>query len=139
MGEFITLSIQAHIVSVVLLIGLLVTNLYFLSQKRTFFGLSKRLELVAPQYFLVLFTIFFTGIIVMAVEQFHFGANVWEMIVLWFVLVAIGMKGHKRYKRLDKSKEAHVEQENFKRFAFKKELVNLMLIVLLLALIYGIH
>ena len=137
MNEFITLSIQLHIVCVVLLVGIILMNVYWLRQKRTFFTLSKRLELLAPQYFIVLSAIFFTGIIVMAVGQFSFSWAVLEMIVVWIMLVAIGMKGHKLYKRLDKKNEQ--AQELYKQFAMNKELFALVLIAFLLVLIYGVH
>ena len=130
MNEFITLSIQLHIVCVVLLVGIILMNVYWLRQKRTFFTLSKRLELLAPQYFIVLSAIFFTGIIVMAVGQFSFSWAVLEMIVVWVMLVAIGMKGHKKNEQA---------QELYKQFAMNKELFALVLIAFLFVLIYGVH
>lgn len=75
--------------------------------KANFFTLSKRLELLAPQYFIVLSAIFLQEYIVMAVGQFSFSWAVLEMIAVWIMLVAIGMKGHKLYKRLDKKTSKH--------------------------------
>jgi len=60
MQEMIHLSTQLHLVFVVLLIVLIGGNMYLLKKESSFGRLSKRLELLAPQYFIVLFTIFFT-------------------------------------------------------------------------------
>ena len=88
MEELINLSTQLHIIFVVLLLGLVGANIYLIKSKKTFFNLSKRLELLAPQYYIVLSAIFFTGLIVMAVRQFAFSFAVWEMIVAWIILIA---------------------------------------------------
>ena len=79
MDELINLSIQLHILFVLLLVGLILGNLYLLKSNKTFFNLSKRLELLAPQYYIALSAIFFTGLIVMAVQQFSFSARILEM------------------------------------------------------------
>ncbi len=137
MSELIALSVQVHLSCIALLVGLIIANLYLLSQKRTFFYLSKRLELLAPQYFIVLSAIFFTGLIVVAVRQFSLSATIWVMMGVWIILLFMGIKNYKVYKHLDKNNQ--LEQEKYKRFAFKKELLALMLIVLSSALIYGVR
>ena len=62
MEEMVSLSIRLHLIFVILLVLLLGINLYWLKSDRTFFNLSKRLELLAPQYYIVLSAIFFTYI-----------------------------------------------------------------------------
>jgi hypothetical protein len=101
MEELIRLSSQLHLVFVILLAVLIALNLYLLKSDKTFLKLSKRLELIAPQYYIVLSAIFFTGIIVMAVRQFAFSFTVWVMIAVWVAIIAFGIRGHKMYKRIE--------------------------------------
>ena len=136
MEEMVTLSIRLHLIFVVLLVLLLGINLYLLKSDKTFFNLSKRLELLAPQYYIVLAAIFFTGLIVMAVRQFSFSWIVWEMIVVWIVLIAFGIRGHKAYKKV---KRSELSSDEYKRVAVRKYSVDLALVVLTSLLFYGVH
>ncbi len=95
MEELIALSSDLHLLFIVLLVGLIGGNLYLLKSDRSFVSLSKRLELLAPQYYIVLAAIFFTGLIVMAVRQFAFSLSVWVMIGVWLYIVAFGIRNHK--------------------------------------------
>ena len=126
MEELINLSTQLHIIFVVLLLGLVGANIYLIKSKKTFFNLSKRLELLAPQYYIVLSAIFFTGLIVMAVRQF----------VAWIALSALGIRGHKIYKRVEKT---DASQTSYRTFAFKKYMIDLIIVVSVLVLTYGVH
>jgi len=136
MNELIELSAQLHLIFIVVLIGLIFINLYLLKSDKTFFNLSKRLELIAPQYYIVLSAIFFTGLIVMAVRQFSFSFVVWEMIIAWIVMVGLGIKNHKLYKkaRLDAG-----SQNAYKALAFRKYLLDLALVVITIVLFYTVH
>lgn len=136
MEELITLSAQLHLIFVGLLLGLIVANVYLLKSDKTFFKLSKRLELLAPQYYIVLSAIFFTGIIVMAVKHFAFSFAVWEMIVVWVFLVVFGIRGHKAYKKIEPTP---ISQNAYKAFALKKYAIDAVLIVVVLILFYGVH
>lgn len=136
MEEMVTLSIRLHLIFVVLLVLLLGINLYLLKSDKTFFNLSKRLELLAPQYYIVLSAIFFTGLIVMAVRQFSFSWIVWEMVVVWIVLIAFGIRAHKAYKKV---KRSELSSDTYKALAIRKYTVDLVLIVLTFILFYGVH
>ena len=80
--------------------------------------------------------IFFTGLIVMAVQQFAFSARIWEMIFTWIVLLGVAIRMYKRYKKIDKTE---VSQNEYKRFALKKYLFDLVLLSTLFVLLYGVH
>ena len=136
MEEMVTLSMQLHLIFVFLFVVLLGINLYLLKSDKTFFNLSKRLELLAPQYYIVLAAIFFTGLIVMAVRQFSFSWAVWEMIAVWIVLIAFGIRGHKAYKKVKRSELSSAE---YKAFALRKYSIDLALVALTLILFYGVH
>ena len=136
MNELISLSSQLHLVFIVVCFRLILSNIYLLRSDRTFFNLSKRLELLAPQYYIVLAAIFFTGIIVMAVRQFSFSLSVWLMIAVWIGMLVLGIKAHKRYKTLERSEAS---QDAYKRFALKKYSIDLILLVVTSLFFYGIH
>jgi len=136
MQELIQLSSQLHLFFIILLVVLIALNLYLLKSDKTFLKLSKRLELIAPQYYIVLSAIFFTGIIVMAVRQFTFSLSVWVMIVVWVGIVAFGIRGHKMYKRLERTEES---QSAYKRYAIKKYSLDLLALIATSALFYTVH
>lgn len=136
MEELIHLSSQLHLVFIILLVVLIALNLYLLKSDKTFLKLSKRLELIAPQYYIVLSAIFFTGIIVMAVRQFIFSWSVWLMIVVWVLIVAFGIRGHKMYKKIERTEES---QSAYKRYAIKKYSLDLLALIATSALFYTVH
>lgn len=136
MEELIRLSSQLHLVFIILLVILIALNLYLLKSDKTFLKLSKRLELIAPQYYIVLSAIFFTGIIVMAVRQFAFSFIVWVMIVVWVAIVAFGIRGHKMYKKIERT---DVSQSAYKRYAIKKYTLDFIALIATSALFYLVH
>lgn len=136
MEELVALSVQLHLIFIGLLLGLIVANMYLLKRDQTFFKLSRRLELLAPQYYIVLSAIFFTGIIVMAIKQFAFSFAVWEMIVVWVLLVGLGIRGHKVYKKVEPTETS---QNAYKKVALKKYTLDAVLIIVVFILAYGVH
>lgn len=136
MEELIQLSSQLHLVFIILLVVLIALNLYLLKSDKTFLKLSKRLELIAPQYYIVLSAIFFTGIIVMAVRQFTFSFSVWLMILVWLMIVAFGIRGHKMYKKIERTEES---QSAYKSYAIKKYSLDLLALIATSALFYMVH
>ena len=136
MEELIRLASQLHLVFIILLVVLIGLNLYLLKSDKTFLKLSKRLELIAPQYYIVLSAIFFTGIIVMAVRQFTFSFSVWLMIIVWVLIVAFGIRGHKMYKKIERTEES---QSAYKRYAIKKYGLDFLALIATSTLFYTVH
>ncbi|ARU47378.1 hypothetical protein Sdiek1_0195 [Sulfurospirillum diekertiae] len=136
MDELIRLSIQLHLLFIILLVVLIGLNIYLLKSDKTFLKLSKRLELIAPQYYIVLSAIFFTGIIVMAVQQFNFSFSVWIMILVWLLIVAFGIRGHKLYKKIERTEES---QSAYKHYAIKKYSIDLLAVIAISILFYMVH
>lgn len=136
MEELISLSSQLHLLFVVLLIGLIGGNLYLLKSDRSFVKLSKRLELLTPQYYIVLSAIFFTGLIVMAVRQFTFSLSVWVMIAVWIFIVAFGIRNYKIYK---KTRDAQIGQDEYKILTLRKYAIDLFLVICTSLLFYAVH
>jgi hypothetical protein len=136
MDELIRLSIQLHLVFIVLLGLLIGINLYLLNSDRTFVKLSKRLELLAPQYYIILSAIFFTGIIVMAVQQFHFSISIGLMLVVWGGMIAFGIKGRRMYKKIERTESS---QRAYKQFAIKKYALDLLALLATSIFFYTVH
>ncbi|AFL67506.1 hypothetical protein [Sulfurospirillum barnesii] len=136
MDELIRLSIQLHLVFIVLLGLLIGINLYLLNSDRTFVKLSKRLELLAPQYYIILSAIFFTGIIVMAVQQFHFSVSLGVMIIVWGGMIAFGIKGRRMYKKIERTESS---QKAYKQFASKKYALALLALLATSIFFYTVH
>jgi len=135
--EFITLSMQLHLLFVILLVVLIIINLYLLKSDSVFIKLSRKLELIAPQYYIVLSAIFFTGIIVMAVKKFAFSLSVWMMILVWLFILVKGIKKHKIYKKMEKRDEN--SQVDYKKLAIKKYTIDAILIIVTIIFTYGVH
>ncbi len=136
MEELIRLSSQLHLIFIGLLGVLIAFNLYLLNSDKTFLKLSKRLELIAPQYYIVLSAIFFTGIIIMAIRQFYFSLSVAVMIIVWIGIVALGIRGHKIYKKLERTEAS---QKAYKQYAIKKYTLDLLALCATSALFYTVH
>ena len=136
MEELIALSSDLHLLFIVLLVGLIGGNLYLLKSDRSFVKLSKRLELLAPQYYIVLAAIFFTGLIVMAVRQFTFSLLVWVMIGVWVYIGAFGIRNHKSYK---KERIAQMDLNRYKTLTIRKYLIDALLIVITSLLFYAVR
>lgn len=137
MEEFIALSVQLHLLFVISLVVLIIINLYLLKSDSVFIKLSKKLELIAPQYYIVLSAIFFTGIIVMAVKKFEFSLSVWIMILVWLFILVKGIKKHKIYKKMEKRDENL--QVDYKKLAIKKYTIDAILIIVTIIFTYGVH
>lgn len=137
MEEFIALSVQLHLLFVISLVVLIIINLYLLKSDSVFIKLSKKLELIAPQYYIVLSAIFFTGIIVMAVKKFEFSLSVWIMILVWLFILVKGIKKHKIYKKMEKRDEN--SQVDYKKLAIKKYTIDAILIIVTIIFTYGVH
>lgn len=136
MDELIQLSSQLHLLFIILLVVLIGLNIYLLKSDKTFLKLSKRLELIAPQYYIVLSAIFFTGIIVMAVQQFRFSFSIGMMLLVWLLIVAFGIRSHKLYKKIERTEES---QSAYKRYAIKKYSIDLLAVIVVSILFYTVH
>lgn len=136
MDELISLSSQLHLVFIVLLSLLMALNIYLLIRYKSFHMLSKRLELFAPQYYIVLAGIFFTGIIIMAVRQFSFSLSVWLMIFVWVAIIALSIVGHKIYKKTERTEAS---QNGYKQFLMKKYIIDFIAIAVTSGVYYLVH
>lgn len=137
MEELIRLSINLHVIFIALLIVLIVIMLYLLKSDKDFLRISKKLELITPQYYIVLTAIFFTGIIVWAVTKFAFSISILVMVVMWLSSIVFGIKNYKVYKKMQKINP--LEQNAYKQLARKKYAIELGLLLAVSILAYGLH
>lgn len=136
MNEMVSLSTHFHALFVVLFLALLGANIYHLKSKKTFYKLSKWLELLAPQYFVLLSAIFFTGLLVATASHFILSWSVWVMLGVWLFLLVYGIKAHKVYKKLEPTLEA---QKHYKAFAVKKYTLDSVVVLLTMFMVYGVR
>ncbi len=134
MQDFIVLSAQFHLFFIVSWVILILINIYLLRSDMPSSKLVPWLKLFAPQYYIVLSAIFFTGIIIMAVREFNASHVVWLMVIAWIGIIATSIKTHKRFKQID-SKEAFVA---YKAVAIKKYLIDALILTLTSLLYYGV-
>lgn len=134
MNEMVSLSAHFHAFFVVLFLALLGVNIYHLKSKKTFSKLSKWLELLAPQYFVLLGAIFFTGLLILAVRQFALTHSVWLMLIVWLFFIIHGIKAHKKYKKLERTE---IKEEAYKAFAIKKYTIDILLLIVTMLAVYG--
>jgi len=116
-----------HQLFVGLLFFLALLNIYFIKKEQVFVSLGRQIEFLAPQYYLLLAAILFTGLLVWTVEQFEFQIKIVLMIITWFVIFVTSIMKYRRYKKTSyRDLEA---QKEFKSFAFKKYLIDIALIL----------
>ena len=58
------------------------------------------------------------------------------MIVFWIAIVAFGIRGHKMYKKLERTEES---QSAYKRYAIKKYSLDLVALLATSAFFYMVH
>ena len=137
MEELISLSIDLHVIFILLLIVLIAMMLYLLRSEQDFLRISKKLELITPQYYIVLTAIFFTGLIVWAVTKFTFSLSILVMVAMWLYSIVFGIRNYKVYKKMQKINL--IEQDNYKQLARKKYAIELGLLLAVSILAYGLH
>lgn len=115
MEELMYWAVALHWVFVTAMILLAGVNLFFLYRHDAFVTFSKKVQFVAPQYYMTMAALFFTGLIALAVVNFSMSLEVILMIVAWFFIFVFSMKGYKLYKRTHKD---DIEQtQRYKKFA----------------------
>ncbi len=85
-------SIDLHIFIFWLTIILGLVLITFTFTVKNFTSFYNKHQLWFPQYNILIASIAFTGIIVMAMENFMFGVWVWLMIFIWLILLAMAIK-----------------------------------------------
>ncbi len=127
MEELVTTSIKYHqyFIGGMLLVALI--NLYFVFTSENF---SQKVKRVNPIYYGLFAAVAFTGIIVLGINQLHMTHGVYLMIAVWTFIFVMSMKLFKKYK--------YGSAEEYRAFAKKKYIIDIVLIVATMGLVYAI-
>jgi hypothetical protein len=136
MTEMVSMSIGVHTLAIVLMLLLLLWMLKLLRSVGEFQPFSLKYEVLSLYYRALLATLFFTGIVVMAVAQFHVSWVAYGMLAVVLYMVGTSIKESLLYKQTRLKDVA--SQEAFKTYAKRKYMVDLIMIVLLSVVAYAV-
>lgn len=126
MQELLSAAKWTHQLFVGGLFILALLNIYFIKKEQMFHELAKQIEFLAPQYYLLLAAILFTGLLVWTVEEFVIKIDVLTMLGVWMIIFITSIIKYQKYKRVRiKDMEG---QNSFKNFAKKKYILDIVLI-----------
>jgi len=125
--ELIITAIKYHQYFIGGMIIVALVNLYFVFTDKEF---SKKVKKVNPIYYALFASVAFTGVLVLGMNQMHFTHGVYLMLVVWTVIFVMSMKLFKKYK--------YGTPDEYKEFAKKKYIIDIVLIVATMGLVYAI-
>ncbi|MDA7847961.1 hypothetical protein N8972_00535 [Sulfurospirillum sp.] len=127
MEELVNTAIKYHqyFIAGMLLVALI--NLYFIFTCKEF---SKKVKKINPVYYALFASVAFTGILVLAANHMHMTHATYLMIVVWLVIFVMSMKLFKKYK--------YGNPNEYRSFAKKKYILDIVLIVATMGLVYAI-
>ena len=102
-------------------------NLYFIFTDDEF---SKKVKKVNPVYYALFASVGFTGILILGINSFHMNHSVYLMLVVFLVIFIMSMKLFKKYK--------YGSRDEYRSFAKKKYIIDIVLIVITMGLVYAI-
>ncbi len=135
MEEMVSMAIQLHIGFIILALSL-ASYIYFVSSKFEDIKYAQKYEKTYSWYLMSLSIIGFTGIVVMAVEQFAFHWGVIWMIIIFIIMIATSVKVHKLFKKSDRFDKNSIIA--FSQFAKKKYLLDIVLMLVTGVIFYAI-
>ena len=136
MQDMISTAIELHLGSIFLILVIIIWVLLILKSDRDFTPLSRKYEAVSLYYRAVLGVLFFTGLVVMAVVKFDVSWMVYVMILVILHMSATSVKENIVYKK------THLKdipsQEAFKKYAMKKYMIDIIMIVVVGVVSYAV-
>jgi hypothetical protein len=127
MEELVTTAVMYHQYFIGGMLIIALVNLYFIFTTKEF---SKKVKKVNPVYYALFASVAFTGIVVLGVNQMQINHAVYLMLVVWLVIFVMSMKLFKKYK--------YGSPDEYKAFAKKKYILDIVLIVATMGLVYAI-
>ena len=127
MEELIHTTIKYHQYFVGGMLIVALVNLYFIFTDEKF---SKKVKKVNPVYYAMFASVAFTGILVLGINQLHVTHAVYLMLLVWLVIFVMSMKLFKKYK--------YGTSSEYRAFAKKKYIIDIILIVATMGLVYAI-
>ena len=136
MQEMISMAIKLHLGSILLIVAVIVWVLMVLKSDKSFEVLSRKYEAVSLYHRALLATLFFTGLVVMAVAKFDVSMMAYVMLVVILHMIATSVKENIIYKK------THLQnlpsQALFKQYAQKKYTLDLIMIVVVSIVAYAV-
>ncbi len=127
MEDLIHMAIRYHQYFITGMLIVALINLYFIFTTKEF---SKKVKKVNPVYYGLLASVAFTGVLVLGINQLHVTHAVYLMLVVWIIIFVMSMKLFKKYK--------YGSVEEYRVFAKKKYIIDIVLIVATMGLVYAI-
>ncbi len=127
MEELVTTATKYHqyFISGMLVVALV--NLYFIFTSKKF---SKKIKRTNPIYYAIFASVAFTGILVLGVNHLVMTHATYLMVAVWLVIFVMSMKLFKKYK--------YGSPEEYRSFAKRKYIMDIVLIVGTMGLVYAI-
>lgn len=126
MDELVKLSIKLHVIFIYAMILLACINLALIALNKDFLTFTKKVRFFAPQYYMLLAAIFFTGLLVFAVTRFYLSLSVFLMIMSWLIIFVLSLKSHKVYKRTHPKDEEATKA--YKKLVLRKYTLDMVLL-----------
>ncbi len=136
MNELVSMSVQIHIFFVFLTLVFAIINLFVVKSCSEYVAMTKKFELFSPLYYLSLSVVVFTGSVVLAVFKFHANHAVYLMVFTSIVIIIGAFKTHKLFKKT-RIKDTN-SQEVFRKFAIKKYLLDIAVILITIVLAFAV-
>lgn len=127
MNEMITMSINLHLLIIVVAILLALYNIYASYKLENETTYINRMKYIQPQYLMIISAIVFTGVTVMSVSYFDLQISLVIMIgaVLWMFYTSI----KKHIIRKDTNTNDKESMQKFREFVKKKYTIDIALIL----------
>lgn len=136
MQDMVSMAIKLHLGSILLILTVIVWVVMLLKSDKSFDVLSRKYEAVSLYHRALLATLFFTGLVVMAVAKFDVSVMAYVMLVVMLHMIATSIKENSIYKK------THLKnlpsQEAFKQYALKKYILDLIMIVVVSIVAYAV-
>ena len=127
MEELVTTAIKYHQYFIAGMLVVALINLYFIFSNKEF---SKKVKRINPIYYALFASVAFTGVLILGIHQLQMTHAVYLMLVVWLIIFVMSMKLFKKYK--------YGTQDEYRAFAKKKYIVDIVLIVATMGLVYAI-
>ncbi len=127
MEELVTTAVKYHQYFIGGMLIVALVNLYFIFTCKEF---SKKVKRVNPVYYALFASVAFTGVLVLGVNHLQMAHATYLMMVVWLVIFVMSMKLFKKYK--------YGTPDEYRAFAKKKYIIDIVLIVATMGLVYAI-
>jgi len=132
MNELVSISTNLHVFFVFLMLIFAFVNLFVIKSCSDYIDMTKKYEFFSPLYYLSLSIVIFTGSVVLAVFKFAISYTVYLMIFTSIIVIAGAFKTHRLFK-LTRVRDVN-SQEVFRKFAVKKYILDIVLIIISIVL-----